>query len=187
MWTLGAGLLIFTVANFPYWRTQVAYTLQPDLKVESAVTASPQMIPNLLIIEKLRIQTPIVYVDKIDEQVFQEGLKDGVVHYPGTAAIGESGNPYIFGHSSDYVWSKGRYKTIFARLPRIKVGDEIIVSNQEGKKFTYRVIETKVVHPKDLSVLDQQGFKKKLLTVQTSYPVGTALRRFVAIAELVQP
>jgi len=41
------------------------------------------------------------------------------------------------------------------------------------------------VSPKDLSVLDQQNFQKKFLSLQTSYPIGTALKRFVAVAELL--
>ncbi len=173
-------ILIVSLAliNWPYWQTQ--------LETPKIVSAPPEMMANMLIIERLGIETPIIYVERADEEAFQEGLENGVAHYPGTARIGENGNPYIFGHSSDYIWSRGRYKTILARLPRIKIGEEIIASDHAGKKFVYKVIETKVVSPKELSVLDQRGYQRKLLTVQTSYPVGTALRRFVAIAELVE-
>jgi HemK-like putative methylase len=71
----------------------------------------------MLSIPSLSIEAPIQFIDKADEKTFQAALKNGVVHYPGTALAGEFGNMYIFGHSSDYIWSKGHYKTIFAVLP----------------------------------------------------------------------
>lgn len=180
---LGMGLLVFVLVDFPYWRAQIFYHWPRPQPV--AVSASAEDgPPDWLIIEKLGIEAPIVYVEQADESVFQEGLRRGVVHYPGTAPIGEAGNPYIFGHSSDYIWSKGHYQAVFAVLPEIKTGEAIVVSDHAGKKFVYKVVETKVVGPRDVSVLDQQDYQRKLLTLQTSYPVGTALRRFVVIAEL---
>jgi sortase A len=92
---------------------------------------------------------------------------------------------YIFGHSSDFAWTPGSYKTVFAKLPEIQLGTEIRISDDAGKIYTYKVIETKVVGPKDTSVLTQDP-AKKLLTLQTSYPVGTALKRFLAVSELVE-
>lgn len=139
---------------------------------------------NVLSIPSLGITAPIVYADTDSETAFQEALINGVVHYPGTALPGQAGNVYIFGHSSDYIFSKGRYKTVFALLPYIKKGAEIYLSDGQGRQFTYAVSETVIAGSDDIKYLDQYGSRKKLLTVQTSYPVGTALRRFLAIAEL---
>ncbi len=140
--------------------------------------------PNYLWIPSLGIEAPIVYVDGITDQIFQEALGKGVVHFPQTAKPGEYGNCYIFGHSSDYAWSKGSYKTVFALLTKIQPGAEILVSDSIGKVYFYKVLEAKVVSKKDVGLLSQEKYTKKLLTLQTSYPIGTALKRYIVRAEL---
>jgi sortase A len=143
-------------------------------------------VPNFLEIESLGIRAPVKFGTSTLESDFQRLLNDGVVHYPRTALAGEKGNVYIFGHSSDLIISKGNYKNIFATLPQIKIGSIIKLSNDQGQIFQYKVYETKIVNPSDVSVLSQGGYEKKLLTIQTSYPIGTALQRFVVICELVE-
>ena len=181
----------FVVLNLGYVRTQAAYVIhgpktvsipKPGLVVPGRGSATSTA--NVLAIPSLGITTPIQYVTSTKEAAFQVALRDGVVHYPGTALPGEYGNAYIFGHSSDYSWSKGTFKTVFALLPKIAKGASIIVTDKNGKVFNYTAVSTRVVNPTDLSVLDQQGKAKRLLTVQTSYPIGTALRRFIVVAEL---
>ena len=58
------------------------------------------------------------------------------------------------------------------------------ITNPDGGLFIYHVIETKIVGPKDVSVMDQQNYERKLLTLQTSWPVGTALKRYIAVCEI---
>ncbi|MCH7492088.1 sortase [Patescibacteria group bacterium] len=130
------------------------------------------------------INTPIIYIEEVDETIFQEALASGVVHYPGTALPGQFGNPYIFGHSSDYFWKSGNYKEIFKSLIDIPLGTPIRITNHDGELFIYRVVETKIVGPKEVSVLDQNEQQSLLLTLQTSWPVGTALKRYIVIAEM---
>ncbi len=138
--------------------------------------------PNTLTIPTLGIQAPVIYTIGMTESDFQEALQDGVVHYPGTADIGAQGNAYFFGHSSDFTWSKGDYKTVFAHLPEIQIGTDIYIADPIGGTFHYIVRETRIIESDDRSVL-AQGLES-LLTLQTSYPVGTAKKRFVAIAQL---
>lgn len=176
---------LYLVLTFPYWQEQVRDKFAPStLPVSGPATSQDKTEPNLLVIENLGIKTPIIFAEEENEKAFQESLERGVVHYPGTAEIGEPGNAYIFGHSSDYIWARGDYKAIFARLPKIEKGDLIYASNQEGENFTYEVIETFVASPKDTHLLDQFNQERKLLTLQTSYPLGTALKRFIVRAEL---
>lgn len=139
---------------------------------------------NHLSIPDRGIESPVIYVDEANEKVFQDALEGGVVHYPGTALPGEPGNPYIFGHSSDYAWKAGAYKQVLKPLVDIPVGTKVRITNPDGELFTYTVIETKIVGPKEVSVLDQYGYERTMLTLQTSWPVGTALKRFIAICEL---
>jgi len=143
-------------------------------------------VPDYINIPDHDIATPIIYItqEENNEEGHQDALTKGVVHYPGTALPGEYGNPYIFGHSSDYFWKPGDYKQIFKPLIDIPIDTLIHITNHEGELFVYKVIETKIVGPKEVSVLDQYNYERKMLTLQTSWPLNTALKRYLAIAEL---
>lgn len=185
--------LFFLFANFEFVRKQIEFATRGGLPRPSPLT-SPLPVdrqssvqrgpPNTVSIPRLAITAPIQYAPDNREETFQRLLQDGVVHYPGTARPGQLGNVYLFGHSSDFTWAKGNHKTVFALLPKIKPGDSIVITDDKGVEFAYTVVSTAVVGAKDVSVLDQRGNQKKLLTLQTSYPIGTALKRFIAIAEL---
>ncbi len=170
--------------NFQYLTGSLPHSAPAAVQITSHGTTTK---PSILEIPGLNIFAPIVYIDQLGEPAFQAALKNGVVHYPKTAKPGTFGNCYIFGHSSDYVWSDGKFKNVFALLPKIKKGDEILVSDEQGVQYTYVVFDTKIVGNNEIKYVDQGDMTKKILTVQTSYPVGTALRRFLAIAELTSP
>jgi LPXTG-site transpeptidase (sortase) family protein len=135
-------------------------------------------IPNLNII------APIIYSDSGVESKVQKELESGVVHLAGTADPGEVGNAYIVGHSSNYKNAPGSYNQVFRRLPDIKPGDEIDVY-RSGKLLRFEVYHTEVVQPTELWVMSQETSGEKILTLQTSYPVGTAKQRFIAISRLI--
>lgn len=180
------AVAVFTIFNFSFLKNKFNFTFEGRKSIYKSPAIIPvvkKVTPNFLIIETLNIKAPIVYVEENKEEVFQTALQTGVVHFPGTANPGEFGNVYILGHSSDYAWTKGEFKTVFASLPEIQKGVEITISDSEGNPFTYIVTGTKIVSPDELSVLDQD-LKKKTLTLQTSYPLGTALKRFIVTAEL---
>lgn len=187
---VGVLVLVFLLLNIDFFISNYKFIFRGytySYKFSTAPkTEEEKITPNSLIISSLGITAPIVYINEKNEKAYQEALKNGVVHFPGTAKVGEFGNAYIFGHSSDYFWSTGNYKSVFALLPKIQLDSEITVSDETGTPFIYKVIESKRISAKDLSVLDQQGNKRKLLTLQTSYPIGTALARWVVIAELLQ-
>jgi len=183
---VGVLLGLFLILNFNYFvanlkliynRPQITYIAE-----HSQIQAT--MTPDTLIIQSLGITAPVVYATEKTEKAYQAALINGVVHYPDTANPGQLGNVYIFGHSSDFIWSKGHYKTIFATLPQITKGAEIDISDSGGQKFVYLVTGTFVVSPDDASVLDQHNNTEKLLTLQTSWPVGTALKRWIVTAEI---
>ncbi len=186
-----ASLLVlvgFAVLNYSYFSKQLRFSFSryhAPVPTPSSNTSQPEkMEPNLLKIPSLNISAPVQYIDKADEPTFQAALVNGVVHYPGTAEIGQPGNPYIFGHSSDFITSPGHYKTVFALLPRIQNGAEIIVSGKDGTKYTYLVTKQFVAEKTDVHLLDQGDYKEKLITLQTSYPLGTALKRYIVIGQL---
>jgi len=147
---------------------------------------------NRLVIPKLGKSVPLVGMgtehlegenwSELENQI-QDALRDGVVHYPGTASPGQNGNVFITGHSSYYAWDSGEFKDVFALLGQLEIGEEYYVY-YEQKKYTYRIIEKVVVDPTDVSVLHQPE-DKKISTLMTCYPVGTTRSRLVIRAEQV--
>lgn len=117
------------------------------------------------------------------EKQIQEGLRQGVVHYPGTAAPGQFGNVFITGHSSYYPWDPGQFKDVFAMLGKLETGDKFYVYYKQ-KKFGYEISKKFEVQPGNVSVLEQPK-DKRLATLMTCTPVGTTLRRLIIQAEQI--
>jgi len=145
-----------------------------------------------IVIPKLGKSVPIVEmgVEKLTgqnwnelEKQIQSSLRDGVVHYPGTAIPGQFGNVFITGHSSYYPWDSGQYKDVFATLSKLEVGDRYYVYYKQSK-FTYEVITKKEVKPNNVDVLTQPH-DEKISTLMTCMPVGTTLRRLIITAKEV--
>ena len=132
--------------------------------------------PDVIIIPKLNVTAPLVFIDTTEERSVLTALQNGVVHYAGTALPGENGNSVFFGHSSNDLWEKGNYKFVFALLEKLNVGDQYEIHYQ-SKKYVYIVEETKVVAPTDLSVLNQTPTPYS--TLITCTPPGTSWRRFI--------
>ena len=184
-------VLLFVAAyvalNASYFSKQVGHQLNPTETTDSVDAGqSNNSEPNRIRIPSLGITAPIVTPDGTTEQLYQEALKRGVVHYPGTADVGTVGNAYIFGHSSDFVFKGGDYKTVFALLPQIQKDAEILVSDKDGNEFTYKVVESFVANSNDVKLLDQNTNGEKILTLQTSYPIGTALKRWIVKARITE-
>lgn len=117
------------------------------------------------------------------ENDIQRALRDGVVHYPGTAMPGDIGNTVITGHSSYYFWDPGRYKTVFALLNELNIDDDIYLYYNQ-KRYHYQVIYKEVIASTNTSILRQGN--DKLLTLITCYPLGTDASRLIVQAKLVE-
>jgi len=149
---------------------------------------------NRIVIPKLGLNVPIVIPPvqallnedwaKLEEDI-QAGLQNGVVHYPGTAQPGQAGNFFVTGHSSYFPWAPGKYKSVFARLHDLDVGDEYWVF-YGGDKFRYVISEKKEINPSDVTALDQP-INKRISSLMTCTPVGTTLRRLIITAQEVDP
>lgn len=178
-------VVAFGIMNWEFLYKNVSFWWQSQVTGTWEITAEELTEPNQIRIAALNIVTPVVYVDNIGEGYFQEALAKGVVHYPGTALPGQAGNAFYFGHSSDFGYKAGDYKTVFALLPQIELGETIEVSDSVGRVYKYEVVNTLVVSPTQTEVLSQGNREERLLTLQTSYPVGTAFKRFIVQAKLI--
>ena len=142
-----------------------------------------------VIIPKINVDAPVVYdVPSLAENVIQDKLRSGVVHYPipgANSVPGQKGNTVILGHSSNDVFDDGAYKFVFVQLDKLEKGDTFYL-NYQGTRYTYSVTEKKVIDPTQVSqlVIDTD---KPLATLVTCTPPGTALKRLVVIAEQISP
>ncbi|MBI2607520.1 MAG: sortase [Candidatus Doudnabacteria bacterium] len=137
-----------------------------------------------LSIPKLNLQVPIVWTK--DPASFSEDLKNGVVHYPGTALPGEPGVVYIAGHSSDYIWNNHPYTRVFAKLNFLEPGDDVFVdvtgADGQIRNFRYVVTEENVYNPDDQAQFIDDSTAK--LNLSTCWPIGTQRDRYVVSAVL---
>lgn len=181
---------IFVIMNFSYFWKQIKFKINgpqsPQIQDSAFTDQEKKGEPNQIFIPSLGIIAPIVESDQSNEKAFQEALQKGVVHYPGSAFPGQVGNMYIFGHSSDFAFKGGDYKTVFALLPSIKNEAEITITDKDGQKYNYKVFNQFVAKKTDVHLLDQNTKGRKILTLQTSYPIGTALQRYIVQAELIK-
>ena len=169
------GAFFTGVINFPYiFKSDYPGTNLPK---------NFELSANTIYIPALSLSAPTVFPGANDEKKLQIALQNGVAHYTSTALPGTYGNSMFVGHSSDYVWAKGNYKTIFSNLPELSLGEIIFISDDE-QTYKYSIIETKIVDKNDTTIFDQKKYERRLLTLQTSYPLGTALKRYVVVAEM---
>jgi sortase A len=80
----------------------------------------------------------------------------------GTAPPASDGHCVVAGHRD----------THFAFLEGVRVGDELDLADVHGRTARYHVVETAVVHERDVQVLADRGVAE--LTLLTCWPFGTA-------------
>lgn len=110
-------------------------------------------------------------------------LKDYAgIHLKGTGFPWQKGaNTYIAGHRLGYPSTESFLA--FYDMDKLKRGDEVYVTDSEGRKFTYRVFKSFVVDPSDLWVTEPIP-GKSILTLQTC-TLPDYSRRIITRAELV--
>lgn len=180
-------LLGSVVANWPAINQELQYvSKQPQLTVNILPTpelappsASPPAIvePPHLVIAKIGVDVPINWHVPVEQTI--EFLNQGVAHLDGSAVLGEVGNLFISGHSSDYVWKNNPYAAVFALLPKLVVGDMVAIK-ENGQTFEYRATDIKIVEPNNVAIA--QPTTTQVLTLMTCYPIGTTRLRYVVQA-----
>jgi LPXTG-site transpeptidase (sortase) family protein len=139
-----------------------------------------------VIIPKINVEIPVVYDEpSIAEHAIQNALERGVVHYATTPAPGEQGNAVVFGHSSNNILNKGKYKFAFVLLNRLEDGDTFMLT-RDGKRYVYRIYAKKVVKPTEVGVLGAAA-RPNSATLITCDPPGTAINRLVVTGEQISP
>ena len=190
---LGVGLVAMLILLFGFFNEVfIAPFIQPSrtnssvpLIVSSdSVTASSQ---TEVIIPKINVQIPVNYgINSTNEAIIENSLESGVVHYPTTATPGQNGNAVFFGHSSNNIFNKGKYKFAFVLLRTLSVDDTFYLT-YNGKVYVYKVISKRVVDPAEVGVLGNVEGQTATATLITCDPPGTSLKRLVVVGTQVSP
>lgn len=190
---LGMGLIVLIIFLFGFFNEVViAPFVQPSRAAASTplIVSSNDIAPtdqNEVIIPKINVQIPVVYEQKSTvESDIENSLESGVVHYPTTAKPGELGNAAFFGHSSNNIFNKGKYKFAFVLLHTLVEGDTFYLTYNK-KVYVYKVISKTVVEPTQVGVLGPVPGQTATATLITCDPPGTSLRRMVVVGKQISP
>lgn len=142
---------------------------------------------NILELPEFGIKAPIWKIDTSDLKLIYQKLKQGVVLYPGSALPGQ-GYSIIIGHSSQYPWQPGKYKSVFSLLSELQIGDKIYVY-WEQKPLVFEVKEKKIFLPwpkgSEITETIFPPEDKPILILQSCWPVGVAYKRVAVKTVLV--
>jgi len=190
---IGSGLVVVTIFLFGFFNEVIiAPFIQPNrTAVATPIIVNPDSVTAnntpQIIIPKINVQIPVDYSQTTtNETAIEAGLLNGIVHYPTTKKPGENGNAAFFGHSSNNIFNKGKYKFAFVLLHELVPGDTFYITS-EGKTYIYKVTSKAIVKPTDVFVLDDVPGKTATATLITCDPPGTSLNRLIVIGEQISP
>ncbi|AHY46913.1 sortase [Rubrobacter radiotolerans] len=94
-----------------------------------------------------------------------EALDAGAIKIPETGfPWQQNANTYISGHRVGYAGTESYYQ--FLDLPKLKNGDEVILEDAAGNRYTYRVFKVFAVEPTDVWVTEPLA-GRDVVTLQT--------------------
>ena len=129
------------------------------------------------------ISIPKINIDNADVSTIDTDLTKHLIHFPGTTTPPNKGNAVIFGHSTlPQLYNPKDYKTIFANIHNVVVGNTIIVTIN-NTLYTYKIFSITVVDAEDTSYLTQE-YDNSYLTIVTCTPPGTTWKRLIIKAKL---
>lgn len=178
---VSGALLIGDAGLTLLWQEPISAVIanQQQGKLEEALADPPRRV-----IERrplpgdaiAKIEIPAIGVSEYVVEGTDTGdLRKGPGHYPDTPLPGEPGTAAIAGHRTTY-------GAPFREIDQLDRGDRITLATP-GRRYVYRVEQTKIVDDQDLSVLDPAGYRR--LVLSACHPLYSAEQRIVAFARQV--
>ena len=158
--------------------------LNPPEEAPSApsnISSTGENVPSAMKITVPRLGLKNVAVPTGSRQA--ELDKQGVLHLRGSGLpwIADS-NTFIAGHALGFPWTRVPYA--FYKLDKMKPGDEILVEDKEGHKYTFVVYDLLTVEPGDFWVTyPVEG--KTVISLQSCTPIPSFENRLIVRGELV--
>jgi sortase A len=114
---------------------------------------------------------------------YDKALHDGVVHVRGTGFPWQrQANVYIAGHRVGYPGTKSNL--VFWDLNKLQKGDEILLTDSEGTRYSYRVFEKRIISPSEVGIL-RPVKGKNIVSLQTC-TLPDYSHRLIVRGELVE-
>jgi LPXTG-site transpeptidase (sortase) family protein len=190
---LSSGVVVLIIFLFGFFNEVI---ITPFIQPSRHVSATPIIVDtasiaasgtNEIIIPKINVEIPVDYSQtSTNEATIENALENGIVHYPSTVLPGQDGNAAFFGHSSNNIFNKGKYKFAFVLLHELVNGDTFYITNN-GTVYIYKVISRQIVSPNDVSVLDNIAGQTATATLITCDPPGTSLNRLIVVGQQISP
>ena len=109
--------------------------------------------------------------------------REGILRLRGSGLPWIAGsNTFITGHALGFPRTRVPY--VFYKLKKMRPGDEILIEDKEGKKYTFRVYDLMTVEPNDYwTTYPVEG--KTVISLQSCTPIPTFENRLIVRGELV--
>lgn len=146
------GLLL--IALFSGWRFYNARILSFKTDNVSASVETQSSNPVSISIPSIKLALP-VEESAITGGVWEISSK-GASHLDQSADPGEAGNIVIYGHNKN---------SLFGPIKRLKEGDLIEITAENGTLYTYRVVKTVITTPDDIEYVLPKN--EEILTLYT--------------------
>lgn len=170
-----------TLKEVSYVRDNSGRILRSSDNSETVLSADTYTKPSRVVIPGVGIDSVVLQPNSPDISVLDSALEKGAVYYPGSGVI-EQGNIFLFGHSSSLpVVVNQAYKT-FSGIEKSRIGDEIILYDRNGKKYTYEIERVYQANAETAFIdLSRSG---RRLTISTCNSFGSKSDRWVVDAIL---
>ncbi len=151
----------------------------PTPVAEDATTVPEDKDLRLTVPRMARVEDLPVLTGPADDDA---ALAESALHVAGTGLPWqEEANVYIAGHRIGFEGERSHL--VFYDLDVLQDGDEVILTDANGTRYTYTVFKSFVVGPSDFYVtFPTPG--KNIVSLQTCTPIPTFERRLVVQAEL---
>lgn len=162
----------------PLWPALLYTKAQNSPKAQAITRQVTQPAPKGISTDAQTLLVPSMVLEAdIHEGASSKVLNQGLWRLPHTSAPDKGGNTVIVAHRFTYTNPRGT----FYHLDKVHAGESIAVL-WHGKKYTYKVVETKRVPATEVSV--EKPTETPTLTLYTCTPLWNPKDRLVVRAEL---
>jgi len=151
--------------------------VKPDLSAVYSITI-PKISANARVIKEVSPFDKAEYIKVLEKDVVAAAKGTNL---PGSG-LGKS--IYIFAHSTQQGLGMVRKNAIFYLLGDLK-NDDVIFVDYQGKNYSYKVYDQKIVAATDIEYLEYSDEEKEVLILQTCWPIGTDWKRWLVFASRV--
>jgi LPXTG-site transpeptidase (sortase) family protein len=155
---------------------------QTSAETPTAQTSASSALPTRIVIPKIGKNLPINNPSETDVTALDNSLLSGVVRYPLSAKLNQTGTIFIFGHSSHLPVVQNKMFQAFNDLETLKVGDAVKVQGG-GRTYMYSVTTVrKADATEDYVDLESHGEQRLILSTCDSF--GKKTTRWIVEAKL---